>query len=847
MENKSSSESIKEIVDIINEKAAEPIEDTEFEFGEKKKSTGLVFESVPVEDFKKKEKKEKLNFPPEDDEFSVPDVFEVSEKYNTPATEDAQSHIRTTYVPRFTEASEKYRMVNDPRYKKSSDGQTKIEAHGIDPEQNTATGELDPTAELEREIADAVIVRTAPPKEEDTESLSIFKFEPDEDELDEDEVAKEREEIASLIGKEIAKEPEPAPVEEVEEPVAEEEPVEEPERNLTIPDPEPSELSVVDYGAQTKTECELAPDGASDLPADAVKNHSEFTHTTQRDGFKDKFLDKLMSVKIRLFAAAFFAILLLAYETLISFDILGGMIETNYPPAIMGVLDLLLVGCLFALTIPELAGAVKRMTDGQLTADMLILPTFIAIGGYTLLIALTPTASEFMLFGFVFALLAFAVILASYLRTSGDFAAFKIISKNSEKKIVDRKLTRELPEENLALDGLVEEYKSRTARIFRAGFITDFFSRIAKSAENGAHVLKILSITAGSALVAGIVCFFIGDGIISALCAFALVMLLGCPALTLISHKLIYSGAQRALHAEDSTVIGAASYDDYAQIDVVAFEDTEIFGTDDVNLKRFMLYGDSDSMEKAMQQMCSLFNVAGGPLKYIFENSLDRRVRHIPATDTLIEDDGISGNVAGKCIRAGTSEYMARYGIAIPDAAAKSESGIDTTKIMYAAEDGEVYAKFYIRYSFSEEFTSMLPTMKEEGIIPVIYTRDPNVSNELLRILSAGSDCMRVVKKHTPCGSEVETMYRSVSAGAVTYGDKLNAINLILLAKRYKKLNDRIRGIEIYSMAAGIGLAVLISVLKMLTVPSFIFGLWQLAWCIVVAVSAATVFRKDKN
>ena len=120
MENKSNSESIKEIVDIINEKSAEPIEDTEFEFGEKKESIGLVFECTPVGDLKK-EKKEKLNFPPEDDEFSVPDVFEVNEKYNTPAGEDAQARIRTTYVPRFTEASEKYRMVNDPRYKKSSD------------------------------------------------------------------------------------------------------------------------------------------------------------------------------------------------------------------------------------------------------------------------------------------------------------------------------------------------------------------------------------------------------------------------------------------------------------------------------------------------------------------------------------------------------------------------------------------------------------------------------------------------------------------------------------------------------------------------------------------------------
>jgi hypothetical protein len=256
-----------------------------------------------------------------------------------------------------------------------------------------------------------------------------------------------------------------------------------------------------------------------------------------------------------------------------------------------------------------------------------------------------------------------------------------------------------------------------------------------------------------------------------------------------------------------------------------------------------MLYGERDSMEKAMQQMCSLFAVAGGPLKYIFENALDRRVRHSPATHTVIEEDGISGNVSGRMICAGTEEYMRRRGIAIPDAVSKNESGIDTTKVMYAAEDGEIYARFHIRYSFSEEFTSILPTLKEEGIIPVIYTRDPNVSNELLRILSAGNDCMRVVKRTTPdVGTEM--IYRTVSAGVVCYGDKINAINIVLLAKRYKKLIMRMKNIEMYAMGAGLGLGVVISVLGMFAVPSFVFGLWQLAWCAVLAIASHTVFKK---
>ena len=451
-----------------------------------------------------------------------------------------------------------------------------------------------------------------------------------------------------------------------------------------------------------------------------------------------------------------------------------------------------------------------------------------------------------ILLGFVFAVLVLVTVLGAYMRTRGDFTAFKVISKIGEKRILDRKLTRELPEENMALDGLVDEYKSRTARIFRAGFITDFFKRTQKSSERSAQTLKILAISLGTALVVSLVCFFVGGGTVSAFAAFALVFLLGCPALSVITHKLPYGIAQATALKDESTVVGETSYAEFSEVDVVAFKDTEIFGVDDVNLKRFMLYGDSNSMEKAMQQMCSLFEVAGGPLKYIFENALDRRVRYSPATGIVIEDNGISGNVEGHRIAAGSEEYMRRHGIAIPDSSVRIDSGIDTTKVMYAAEDGAIYAKFFIRYSFSEEFTMLLPTLKEEGIIPLIYTSDPNVSNELLQILSAGSDCMRVIKKYS-LGDDEDMIYRNISAGVVCFGDKINAINIILLSKKYERLVARFKNIELYAMGAGLGLGALLSVLGMFTVPSFVFGIWQLAWCVVLYITAKTELPGDKN
>ena len=857
MENKTNNESIQEILDLVNEKVnakeAPSVEETA-EAEQKPVDTGLVFELNTASDLENNEGE------PEDaedsasveNEVNVFDAIETEEDNASATDETLSSPIKTTYVPRFTEVSETYRMKDDPRRAKNpNDAAVTVDtvAHPL------PADESDPTAEIEKEVEDAVIVRQAPPKEDEVETVNIYKFDPvDDDEPDEELVAEEIAEIESLIGKNDAPSTEsPAPevtLDEVEEepesePEAVEETIEEIPINTQIPDPEPSEFSVIDYTKPAQDTALIPePEGVVELSSESVKSSSEFTHTTQRDSFKDKFLDSLMSVKIRMFAILLFSLLLLGYETLAAFGALGNIIgPIAFSATTIGLVDLVFVVCLFALVIPEMTRAIKHLFDGRIVSDLMLIPALILSACYSLVIVLSPTATDFILVGFIFATMVMSVIFASYFRLKGDFTAFKVVSKVGEKRILDRKLTRELPEENAALDGLVDEYKSRTARIFRVGFISDFFKRIARTSEDSKHVLRMLVISAGVSFVTGLVCLFILGGLVYGFAAFALVFLLACPAMSILAHKLPYNMAQNTALAEESTVVGETSYDEFSEVDVVAFDDTEIFGPDDVNLRRFMLYGDSDSMEKAMQQMCSLFAVAGGPLKFIFENALDRRVRHSPAIHTVIEEDGISGNVSGRMICAGTEEYMRRRGIAIPDASSRIDSGIDTTKIMYAAEDGEIYARFHIRYSFSEEFTRLLPTLKDEGIIPVIYTRDPNVSNELLRILSAGNDCMRVVKRTTPdVGTEM--IYRNVSAGVVSYGDKINAINIVLLAKRYKKLIMRMKNIEMYAMGAGLGLGVVISVLGMFTVPSFVFGLWQAAWCAVLAVASHSVFKK---
>ncbi len=781
--------------------------------------------------------------------LEVPDVFSAAEKSEYSALAEATSKIRTTYVPRFTEVSETYRMKNDPRPRRektekgieNSDTVAVKVAPTSSPEPT-----LDPTEEMEDNAPEAVVVDVqSPSHEESGDRLNVYKFAENpapEEAPRERTLEDEKAEIASIISR-------PESEAEPEEPIA---PTEESEpegkeiREFSIPDPEPDAVFVSDSVPLADVPEESAPDCISSAPETRRAAYSEFTLPIQRDSFKDKFLDSLMGIKIRLAAAIAFAVLLFGFELAYAFgmfssDIFGIPVK----PFAAAIVDYLLSLCGVLVVIPETARALKLLFKKKILPELSLILLFLLLTVYTLVVFIGGGLFDYPLFGFMLSVGTVSASLASYFRRDGDFLAFKLISKNGEKRIFDKKPTRTLPEENLALDGAVDEYKSVTARLYRASFITDFHKNASRVSEGGRGAALAIVIPLGAALVTAFICYFLVGGIYSAVSALTFVALLGIPSFAVLSHKLPYRDSQLAARCELSSAVGESALGEFSEVDVVAFEDNEIFGEDDVNLKRFMLYCDSENMEKTMRRMCSLFSVVGGPLLSMFSRSLDGAVAHTPARNPEIEYDGLSGEVGGSRIYAGSEEYMSRHGIPVPDVGKRKENGLDTIRIMYAAEGSEILAKFYVRYSFSEEFTMLLPQLREEGIVPLIYTRDPNVSPELIRTLTSGADSIRIVKKLTPI---VEPkLYSRVGAQLVTFGDKINAINVILLSKKYKKLSERLATSELYAMAAGTVLASVLSILGMTGVPALVFGAWQIAWCLVLRFVSRNTFLKDKS
>ena len=777
------------------------------------------------------------------------DVFDVAlaedsadEATSSSSFVDTSLNIRPTYLPRFTEVSDTYRMQNDPRPRPKTD------THSVKVERaEEASDDLDPTTEkleeceVEKVVVTANSLRDPEPVDE---RLTVLKFStpslPDENDAEKFfEAVKEAE---TTTRDEEAIDEIPVTLPEEEEIIGE---ASEDSENKTIPDPEAT-FSVVDFTPREMTEV-VEPLGASDSDKkDKNVSSSEFNSPMQRDSIKDRFLDTLMSVKVRLFGAL---ILLLAVITIDCCEFFGVNVFASFGlanvPSAKAIIDMQFSICVFLLALPETLRAFKLLSKKKFAPELVNVLSLAVIVLNDAVIA-AKGATDYLTFGVLYGLQCFATIIAAYYRADSEFTSFKLVSRNVAKNVLDKRLTRELQRENLALDGAVDEYNSKTARMFRTVFVSNFFKRSSVSCENSANVATMISISTGVALVMGMVSFFIdGYSPVSGVQSAAMVFMLSYPIFSLLSHKIPLRHAFARAAAEESAFVGESSVYEGADVDVFTYEDTEIFGIEDVSIRKVHLYGKAYNTPKAMKQMYALFSVVGGPLDFVFSSALDRKCS--PARDIVIEDNGVMGVMDGHRICAGTKDYMISHGVKIPDDDyMTTPSATDSTKVMYGAEDGEVYVKFFIRYSFSEEFTMLLPDLKAKKIVPLIYTRDPNITTDLLKVLTLGEDIIRVMKKYVPRTSEEKT-YRRIDSGIVTHGDKSNAINMVLLAKKYAAFQESLAASELISMIVGAVLAVVLVIGDMFVLPATMLALWQMVWCAVLYVRSKLSFRNTQE
>ena len=188
---------------------------------------------------------------------------------------DSRANIRRTYVPRFTDVSETYRMKDDPRpRKKLPETEERTVAEKIDvselpaEEPKSPSDELDPTAELDERTDGVIVSMDKPTHDEGAETLSVYKFK-DESAEKAPEPTPEQEEIElKKLLKSLGRFMEADREELAEKECAEQEPAQSEEKVYSVPDPDKDEISVRDYDTAKREEyTQIDPEGVSnELP-----------------------------------------------------------------------------------------------------------------------------------------------------------------------------------------------------------------------------------------------------------------------------------------------------------------------------------------------------------------------------------------------------------------------------------------------------------------------------------------------------------------------------------------------------------------------------------------------------
>ena len=785
------------------------------------------------------------------DEFIIPDVFDVA-KTSGAGNEDYVSTIWKAYVPRFTDVTDKHNYFADNSAAKTQET-AEIKAERVESEsavsasshikvERSNAGDYkrnlnDPTAEIETVIPDAVVINVGS-SVENGDAVSVFKFydkvelnkpkySPSDEEL-------QRRRITDLTGHKWET-PEEAPEEK--EPKAAETPAEanEPEIKIfteeepvtvEVPEQLPPEEAPVPAVQKKIVDADPIPEGIDVRPVKRLANDTtEYNSFSMRDSFKDRFLDSIMAVRIRLLVSIILGIAAFVFD-IFERDICNyfGFGDSLYAPALI---DCCLVASLFLITVPETVKSMRKLFAGIVAPELSAALSGIVIFVYGVVMSSIAT-DRYPLFASIYAIIAINSIFATYCLQSADFRAFRTVSEKGIRYIMDKPMTRSLEHENIALDGVVDEYKSKTARVFKTSFVSDFFANSRKTYDNTKNNLVTMAISFGVALVGGLVMFFVSD-IEIALVTFTMVVALATPAFAALTRRMPFASLEKRAASVGNAVIGEQALYDYAGVDVVVFEDTEVFGPDDVTLKsasdRRSDYLDS------MRKMASLFAALGGPLCRVFEGALNKK--YPPAFDVVVEDDGAQGNVDGYIVMAGNAEYMRRHNIRIPTI---NDYSAGSTKIIYAASDGEFFATFTVNYSFSEEFALTLSAMREKGMVPLIHTRDFNINNEFMRFLTGGADIIRVMKRYSPF--KEDKVYARISSPMVTTSDKSASIDLLLSAKKYTHFESFMGVLELSASGVGAALAVMIAIslyssINML--PTALLAVWQIGWSAVLA------------
>ena len=444
------------------------------------------------------------------------------------------------------------------------------------------------------------------------------------------------------------------------------------------------------------------------------------------------------------------------------------------------------------------------------------------------------TYSDVVLLGSVGCLFIFILSVYDYIKSRTEFISFRVASSDSEKFIIkdvtydaDDKLSYELK-------GFVPE-KSGILDARKTEFVSNFFEAQTKHPSSDKNIGAIMLVSVIVSLLASVGSYIVNPDIYVSFCAFITILLSSIPINSFLTSSLPNSLFTKFVSKRRCAFLGENVSDLFDNTAIISFSDTEVFKPKDVKVTSIRTYGDS-RIDNVIVLMARIFRKVGGPLSEVFTNSvtnlqIDEDIKLID-----IAPDGLWFDIDKKNVYLGTSSYMKENHFDVP-ADVMDNSFRQSGYILYLACENSLSAKFYIKYTISPSFESILRSLHGLGICAGIKTLDPCINNDFIRANLRRPEAIFSVVKATNA-EDIQKCEKTYDSSIVSCGTEYNLLQAFILSFKMKTVVRINNVIKIVSVLIGLAFTALLTVLGGISIPSYLIIILQLFWTMPVILTS---------
>lgn len=403
------------------------------------------------------------------------------------------------------------------------------------------------------------------------------------------------------------------------------------------------------------------------------------------------------------------------------------------PPFLFATVNLALVILAMAVGAPLFGSALRSMTRGYPSRDVLPLVAALVCFGMTAATCFQPEQllkANVHLYTPIAVLMLFFAMLARYQTVARAADNFRMITDDEPKYAATH--VSDLRAAAAMTKGVLDE-EPVLARNVRAGFFENFLTHSFRYDEGDTLSRNISLVAVPLALVAGIAGYFVTKDLFAALTLICGILVLAGGFLCAVAATLPLRDAAGVVSRFGGVMPGSDMIDVYQETNSVLLEAYDLFPAKSIvlhGIKTFQGKRIDDAILDAASVVCASKSVFSD----IFLGIINNKTGLLKKVDSIQYEDlmGLSAWVDEKRVLIGNRELLINHSIAVPKKSYEDKYHAEGGQVVYLATEGELCAAFIVEFTAEPGVADLVRLLEKYEMIAVVRTVDSSVTPDLL-------------------------------------------------------------------------------------------------------------------